>query len=98
MRTPEESIESIIRGLLKQVSLFIELHDHTNPAVDVLKKISKSRLFKAALTSGKVATTLAGATAVNDAIDKIGEMFNGENAEEEFNPAEFREAVANSID
>lgn len=98
LRTPEESIESIIRGLLKQVSLFIELHDHTNPAVDVLKKISKSRLFKAALTSGKVATTLAGATAVNDAIDKIGEMFNGENAEEEFNPAEFREAVANSID
>ncbi len=98
LRTPEESIESIIRGLLKQVSLFIELHDRSNPAVDALKKISKSRLFKAALTGGKVATSLAGASAVNFAVDKIGEMLNGESEEEEFNPAEFREQVARSID
>lgn len=97
LRTPEDTIEAIIRGLLKQVSLFIEVSDHTNPAINSLKKISKSRLFKAALTGGKIATSIAGANVLGDAIEKIGEVITGEEVASDFNPAEFREAVANAI-
>ncbi len=99
LNTPEETIESVIRGLLDEVTQFLEKHEHTNGAIDTLKKISSSRLFKAALKGGRMATALYGGEVVGGAIDKIGEIISGEDTPpKEFRPAEFRKAVGSAID
>lgn len=100
LNSPEETIESVIRGLLDEVTRFLEHHEQTNGAIETLKKISSSRLFKAALKGGRMASALyPGGEVVGGAIDKLGQMINGEEeAHKEFRPAEFRKAVGSAID
>lgn len=98
LKEPADAVESIVRGLLDDVTLFLEKHNHQSPALSTIKKISQSTFFKAAMKGGRMASAIYGGSMVENAIDKLESAMSGEKDERPFKPEEFRKAVCSAVE